>query len=177
MMVPPRKRLLRVGVVDHGLEGNPGFPASELGFSVRWRATPDGALRAIRRDSVAGVVLQSSFDGADAVMQTATKIHQREPRLKIWLALSSARVVMLAVVVGGVQLVDASDKRIALLTLRELDVLAAIRTGSTNRGIATTLGISVSTVNRHVEHILAKLGAHNRAQAGALLRMPASRNV
>jgi len=175
MMVPPRKRLLNIGVVDHGLGGNSSFPANELGFAVRWRATPDGALRAISRLNVSGVVLQSSFDGADAVMQTATTIHRTNPRLKIWLALTSPRVVMLAVVVGGVALMDASDKRLALLTPRELDVLAAIRAGSTNRGIATSLGISVSTVNRHVEHILAKLGAHNRAQAGALNRMPTSR--
>ena len=174
MMVPPRKRLLKIGVIDHGLGGNLGFPASELGFSVRWRATPDGALRAIRRLNVSGVVLRSSFDGADALMETAFRIHKRNPRMKIWLVLSSARVVLLAVFVGGVQLMDASDRRMALLTLRELDVLAAIRTGSTNRGIANSLGISVSTVNRHVEHILAKLGAHNRAQAGALLRMPGS---
>jgi DNA-binding NarL/FixJ family response regulator len=56
------------------------------------------------------------------------------------------------------------------LTRREIDVLEAIRKGSTNREIAATLGIAMSTVKRHVEHILEKLDARNRAQAVALLR-------
>jgi DNA-binding CsgD family transcriptional regulator len=56
------------------------------------------------------------------------------------------------------------------LTRRELDVLSAIRSGSTNREIAASLGIAVSTVKRHVEHILEKLEARNRAQAVAVLR-------
>ena len=56
------------------------------------------------------------------------------------------------------------------LTRRELDVVSAIRSGSTNREIAASLGIALSTVKRHVEHILEKLEARNRAQAVALLR-------
>jgi DNA-binding NarL/FixJ family response regulator len=56
------------------------------------------------------------------------------------------------------------------LTRRELDVLSAIRRGSTNREIAASLGIALSTVKRHVEHILKKLDARNRAQAVTLLR-------
>ena len=56
------------------------------------------------------------------------------------------------------------------LTRREIDVLEAIRKGSTNREIAASLGIAMSTVKRHVEHILEKLDARNRAQAVALLR-------
>jgi DNA-binding NarL/FixJ family response regulator len=55
------------------------------------------------------------------------------------------------------------------LTRRELDVLSAIRRGSTNREIAVSLGIALSTVKRHVEHILKKLDARNRAQAVTLL--------
>jgi DNA-binding NarL/FixJ family response regulator len=56
------------------------------------------------------------------------------------------------------------------LTRREIDVLEAIRKGWTNREIAASLGIAMSTVKRHVEHILEKLDARNRAQAVALLR-------
>jgi DNA-binding CsgD family transcriptional regulator len=40
----------------------------------------------------------------------------------------------------------------------------------TNGEIAASLGIAISTVKRHVEHILEKLDARNRAQAVALLR-------
>lgn len=56
------------------------------------------------------------------------------------------------------------------LTRREIDVVEAIRKGSTNREIAASLGIAMSTVKRHVEHILEKLDARNRAQAVAVLR-------
>jgi DNA-binding NarL/FixJ family response regulator len=48
------------------------------------------------------------------------------------------------------------------LTPRDLDVLAAIRRGSTSGAIAKSLGISLSTVRRHISNILAKLD--DRAQ-------------
>jgi DNA-binding NarL/FixJ family response regulator len=48
-----------------------------------------------------------------------------------------------------------------------MEVLDAIRAGRTNREIADLLGISLSTANKHVESILQKLSARNRAQAAA----------
>jgi DNA-binding NarL/FixJ family response regulator len=48
------------------------------------------------------------------------------------------------------------------LTPRDLDVLVAIRRGSTSGAIAKSLGISLSTVRRHVWNILVKLD--DRAQ-------------
>ena len=60
-----------------------------------------------------------------------------------------------------------SSTNVETLTPREIDVLSAIRRGSTNGEIAGSLGIATSTVKRHVEHILEKLDARNRAQAVA----------
>ncbi len=51
------------------------------------------------------------------------------------------------------------------ITAREGEVLAVLVAGHTNDGIAHQLGISRHTVVRHVEHIYAKLGVHNRAAA------------
>jgi len=51
------------------------------------------------------------------------------------------------------------------ITAREAEVLAALVAGHTNDGIAHELGISRHTVVRHLEHIYAKLGVHNRAAA------------
>ena len=51
------------------------------------------------------------------------------------------------------------------LTPRELEVLALLATGRTNRQMATELHLSLSTVKRHVEHIIAKLGVSDRTQA------------
>ncbi len=51
------------------------------------------------------------------------------------------------------------------LSVRELEVLALMAAGKTNRMIATELGISQHTVGRHVENIFAKLGVTSRAAA------------
>ena len=51
------------------------------------------------------------------------------------------------------------------LTPRERDVLRAVALGRSNREIAAALGIGDETVKTHVKHVLAKLGAENRAQA------------
>jgi len=56
------------------------------------------------------------------------------------------------------------------LTARELDVLALLGEGRTNRQIADTLFISVKTASVHVSNILAKLGVANRGEAGAAAR-------
>jgi DNA-binding NarL/FixJ family response regulator len=54
------------------------------------------------------------------------------------------------------------------LTKREIDVLSLLSEGLTQSEIAKKLVISPRTVGKHIEHILAKLGVHNRTQAVAL---------
>jgi DNA-binding NarL/FixJ family response regulator len=51
------------------------------------------------------------------------------------------------------------------LTSREMEVLSRIALGETNRQIAEELHISLSTVKRHLERILSKLGVSDRTQA------------
>jgi DNA-binding NarL/FixJ family response regulator len=51
------------------------------------------------------------------------------------------------------------------LTPREMEVLGRIALGETNRQIAEELHISLSTVKRHLERILSKLGVSDRTQA------------
>ncbi len=51
------------------------------------------------------------------------------------------------------------------LTDREVDVLALVATGRTNREIGEALGISVKTAGHHVSHILTKLDVRTRAEA------------
>jgi DNA-binding NarL/FixJ family response regulator len=53
----------------------------------------------------------------------------------------------------------------ALLTPRELEVLAAIGEGLTNKAIARRLDISLHTVKFHVESLFRKLGARTRTEA------------
>jgi len=55
----------------------------------------------------------------------------------------------------------------ALLTPRELDVLATLAEGMTNKAIARRLNISLHTVKFHVESLFRKLGARTRTEAVA----------
>ena len=51
------------------------------------------------------------------------------------------------------------------LTPRETEILGHLASGKTNRQIASELHLSLSTVKRHLEHILPKLEVSDRTQA------------
>ena len=55
----------------------------------------------------------------------------------------------------------------ALLTPREIEVLAALAEGMTNKAVARRLDISLHTVKFHVESLFRKLGARTRTEAVA----------
>ena len=54
------------------------------------------------------------------------------------------------------------------LTPREAQIAPLLALGRTNREIATVLHAGIRTVEKHVEHILLKLGAPNRTAAAAM---------
>jgi two-component system nitrate/nitrite response regulator NarL len=54
-----------------------------------------------------------------------------------------------------------------LLTPRETEVVRLLTAGATSRTIAKRLNVSPATVRNHVQHILAKLGAHSRLEVVA----------
>jgi LuxR family maltose regulon positive regulatory protein len=56
------------------------------------------------------------------------------------------------------------------LTARELEVLARIAAGDSNKLIARAFDLSLHTVKRHVANILGKLGVESRGQAAAWYR-------
>jgi DNA-binding NarL/FixJ family response regulator len=57
---------------------------------------------------------------------------------------------------------------VAGLTRRELEILRLMACGMDHIAIARDLVITAKTVEKHIEHILLKLGVHSRAQAIAL---------
>jgi DNA-binding CsgD family transcriptional regulator len=61
--------------------------------------------------------------------------------------------------------VDAADLQVLALTRREREVLAFVAGGKANADIAAILGISARTVQKHLEHIFAKLGVETRTAA------------
>lgn len=62
----------------------------------------------------------------------------------------------------------------APLTTREFQVADLIADGLTNAEIARTLGVSVRTVDAHVEHVRTKLGVRARAQIAVWARLTPS---
>jgi DNA-binding NarL/FixJ family response regulator len=62
----------------------------------------------------------------------------------------------------------AQTDQAGALTKRELEVLALIARGRSNKRIALELEISEKTVKAHVGHLLAKLGVSDRTQAALL---------
>jgi pimeloyl-ACP methyl ester carboxylesterase len=61
------------------------------------------------------------------------------------------------------------------LTAREFQVADLIADGFTNAEIARTLGVSVRTVDAHVEHVRTKLGVRARAQIAVWARLTPTR--
>lgn len=54
------------------------------------------------------------------------------------------------------------------LTSREIEIIAAIKEGSSNREIASKLAISEETVKRHLSNIYGKLGVSSRLELAVL---------
>ena len=69
-----------------------------------------------------------------------------------------------AVVVGALGTANELEANIEL-TARELEVLALLAEGASNKLIGRRLGISAHTAKYHVASVLAKLDAHTRTEA------------
>jgi DNA-binding NarL/FixJ family response regulator len=79
-----------------------------------------------------------------------------------------AAKAMRSFITGGASSVDASE--LGILSSRELEVLAHLSEGLTDREIAESLVISPRTVETHVSNVLRKLGVRNRAEAARRYR-------
>ena len=63
---------------------------------------------------------------------------------------------------------SAARPAVSSLTAREREVLSLLPSGATNTEIAALLSVSPATVARHIEHVIAKLGAQNRTRAACI---------
>lgn len=66
--------------------------------------------------------------------------------------------------IGGARLSHIPESRISLLTKREIQILGYIAHGLSKRKIASTLNLSVKTVDQHCTHLMEKLNIHDRVE-------------
>jgi two-component system, LuxR family, response regulator FixJ len=75
---------------------------------------------------------------------------------------------MLEATVQEAEIRRDAQERFGRLTVRELDIAMALFAGSSNKGVAHELGISVRTVEMHRAHIMAKLAVRSIAEAAVM---------
>jgi DNA-binding CsgD family transcriptional regulator len=134
------------------------------------RSTPFQAAYARWRQAEAALARRDRAQGAQALAAahaTATELGAGALRSEIEALARRARIDLARDEPAAEE--PASDAAAELgLTARELEVLEHLALGQTNRQIADELFISIKTAGVHVSHILSKLGAANRSEAGAI---------
>jgi two-component system NarL family response regulator len=131
------------------------------------------AIIAIRKEfPTARIVVLTTYDGDEDIYR-ALQAGASGYLLKGMLAEELLEAIR-AVNAGLRRIPAAVAERLAVrmggpgLTSRELDVLALIVKGNSNKEIAAALTISEATVKTHINNILSKLGASDRTQAATM---------
>ena len=155
-----------IGIVEFTSEEP--VPTGSFDGDVAWRSTSRELKKALAEVPVEAIVFHVQLDESDDLVRTLYDVKQWRPEVKMLLAGSSNNLLLVAEIKSTVFNHASRLGPDAALSARQVQVLTAIRSGRTNREIAVQLGISLSTVNRHVENILQKLPARNRAQAAAI---------
>ncbi|MFO1337116.1 MAG: LuxR C-terminal-related transcriptional regulator [Burkholderiaceae bacterium] len=119
-----------------------------------------------------GHALAAQFGGRGLlqrlVASRATRALTPEARALLEAAAGAPTAAVAGVVPGAV-----ADESGEAVSSRELEVLALLAAGDSNKIIARQLGLSPHTVKRHVANILGKLGVQSRGQAAARFRQMA----
>ena len=122
----------------------------------------DGPRGAVFAVAALGELARADWSGHLDAAESAT--------LRAWatsLARTPESVGPVAAPDAALSVVEATTER---LTPREIEVLARIAAGDSNKLIARAFDLSLHTVKRHVAHILDKLDLESRGQAAAWYR-------
>jgi DNA-binding NarL/FixJ family response regulator len=185
---------IRLGIVDDHPVFRLGLARTlerEADMKVAWELGSTTDLMKSAQSSPVDVVLMDLNLGPDQDSLASTKaLIQRHPRVKVIVlsALLEPEAAIRTIVSKRVSeafsdfLTTTSRNGVSRtpamsnhgLTRREQEVLNELRRGRTNREIASRLGVSTATVNKHVQQVLKKLHVTNRSQAVARLHAEAA---
>jgi DNA-binding CsgD family transcriptional regulator len=120
-------------------------------------ASFDGALLVLSDDPA--VAADAALPGVLPIAASATQIAAAVA------ALAEGLVVRVPVAPDRIGFAPPDTGSRPLLTPREVEVLALVGEGMSNKTIARRLGISAHTVKYHLEAVFTKLGVRSRAEA------------
>jgi len=143
----------RDAVVELAVTVRATAPEARVLLLVRRLEPTDELL--VRRTGAVGRVLRGA--GADVLVRAIDRTRLGRPLRHVGGPTSSSRARS-----------SAEGRLLRELTRRELEVLRAMMSGLGGPAIADLMGISPNTVRTHVQHILTKLGAHNRLEAAGI---------
>src|SRR5439155_15767142 len=104
-------------------------------------------------------VRRASDAGVDGVLLKTMPVEELIGAIR---AVADGREVIDRDLAGAMYSTDAETGAVRL-SERELDVLSLLAKGMTNKDVAAELFIARATVKSHIENILRKLGANDRA--------------
>lgn len=141
-----------------------GARVSQEAQQLAWAVA---ALHRRRRDRDA---LGAAADATREV-RTAAGVYRVKGALAGESTIGSQPMVLVTVELAAPEpLTDEQLRARFALTEREVGVARLVAAGLSNQELADRLGVSFYTARNHVERLLAKLGAGNRARVGAMLR-------
>ena len=130
-------------------------------------AKADAAARLAARGGFGPWHARARLAHADALVARGGPGDRARARHSATLAVATARHLgMQRLAARGQSLLDELDPG-GRLSTRELEVAGLVAAGASNREMATRLGLAERTIETHVQHILAKLSVHSRAQVAA----------
>ncbi|MEU6720159.1 response regulator transcription factor [Nonomuraea sp. NPDC046802] len=143
--------------------------AGELAGTPVVMLTAFGDEENVRRSlqqGVSGFILKNC--APDELIRAVRAAHAGEAYLSP--AVTRQVLGMIPADTGDAERARDADRRLAVLTARELDVLTQVAEGLSNAEVGRKVHMSEATVKTYVSRILTKLDCANRVQAALLLR-------
>jgi two-component system, NarL family, nitrate/nitrite response regulator NarL len=120
------------------------------------------------------VLLADHLDAEAGLGAAVSVLPRNAPARQVEAAMAAAAVGLVVRVPGGAAALPGTapgfardDPGAPLLTPREVEILALVGEGASNKAVARQLGISAHTVKFHLEAVFRKLGVATRAEAVA----------